>query len=43
MIPGKIVKEFDVLKKYIEFWEPLNFVTRKEVEEIIDEKIKKSK
>jgi len=27
------------LKKYIEMWEPLNFVTHKEVEEIINEKI----
>ena len=43
-----IVKEFQVfakkedvkvLQKYIEMWEPLNFVTHKEVEEIIEEKL----
>lgn len=34
-------EEFEVLKKYIEYWEPLNFVTRNEVEKLIDEKIKK--
>jgi len=31
--------ELAVIKKYIEFWEPLNFVTRNEVEKIIDEKL----
>ncbi len=28
-----------VLQRYIEMWEPMNFVTHKEVEEIIDEKL----
>ena len=32
-------EDVDVLKKYIEMWEPLNFVTHKEVEEIINEKL----
>jgi uncharacterized coiled-coil protein SlyX len=31
--------EFATLKKYIEFWEPVNFVTRNEVEKLIDEKL----
>ncbi|MBW2965674.1 hypothetical protein KY342_01060, partial [Candidatus Woesearchaeota archaeon] len=31
--------EVDVMKKYIEFWEPVNFVTRNEVEKIIKEKL----
>lgn len=31
--------DIDVLKKYIEMWEPMNFVTHKEVEEIINEKL----
>ncbi|MEA2036970.1 MAG: hypothetical protein U9O94_05645 [Nanoarchaeota archaeon] len=30
--------DVDVLKKYIEMWEPLNFVTHKEIDEIIEEK-----
>ncbi|MBW2981774.1 hypothetical protein KY343_02730 [Candidatus Woesearchaeota archaeon] len=34
--------DFAVLKKYIEFWEPVNFVTRNEVEKIIEEKFQKS-
>ena len=33
-------EEFEVLKKYVEYWEPLNFVTRKEVEKLVNEKIK---
>jgi len=32
-------EEVKVLQKYVEMWEPLNFVTHKEVEEIIDEKL----
>lgn len=28
-----------VLQKYIEMWEPMNFVTHKEVEDIINEKL----
>lgn len=31
--------EIDTLKKYIDFWEPVNFVTRNEVEKIIEEKL----
>jgi len=31
--------ELDTLKKYIDFWEPVNFVTRHEVEKIIEEKL----
>jgi len=27
------------LKKYIELWEPLNFVTREEVEKIVKESL----
>jgi len=34
--------EIETLKKYIEFWEPVNFVTRNEVEKIIEEKLGKS-
>ena len=34
--------DLETLKKYIEFWEPVNFVTRNEVEKIIDEKLGKS-
>jgi hypothetical protein len=34
--------EFEVIKKYIEFWEPLNFVTRNEVGKIIEEKLGKN-
>ena len=33
--------ELDALKKYIEMWEPINFVTRDEVEKIIEEKMNK--
>ncbi len=33
-------EEVGVLRKYIEFWEPLNFVTRNEVNKIIDERLK---
>ena len=32
-------EEIKVLQRYIEMWEPMNFVTRKEVEEIIEEKL----
>ncbi len=32
-------EDVKVLQKYIEMWEPMNFVTHKEVEEIIDEKL----
>jgi|SRR3989344_5749676 len=30
-------EEFQVLKKYIEMWEPMNFVTRKEVASIVQD------
>jgi uncharacterized coiled-coil protein SlyX len=33
--------ELAVIKKYVEYWEPLNFVTRDEVEKIINEKLGK--
>lgn len=34
-------EEVGILRKYIDFWEPLNFVTRNEVNKIIDEKLNK--
>ncbi len=33
--------DVDVLKKYLDYWEPLNFVTRKEAESLIREGMKK--
>lgn len=33
-------EEVKVLQKYIDMWEPMNFVTHKEVGEIIDEKMR---
>lgn len=33
-------EELKVLERYIHFWEPLNFVTRNEVKEIINEILK---
>jgi hypothetical protein len=36
-------EEIKVLQKYIEMWEPMNFVTHKEVEEIIEEKLAKKR
>lgn len=35
-------EDFQVLEKYINMWEPVNFVTRKEVEKIIDGKLNDS-
>ncbi len=32
-------EDVKVLQKYIEMWDPMNFVTHKEVEEIINEKL----
>ena len=32
-------EDVKVLQKYIDMWEPMNFVTHKEVEEIINEKL----
>jgi predicted lactoylglutathione lyase len=34
-------QEIKVLEKYINMWNPLNFVTTEEIEKIIDEKLKK--
>ncbi len=34
-------EEVRVMQRYIEMWEPMNFVTRNEINEIIDEKLKK--
>lgn len=36
-------EELKVLERYIHFWEPLNFVTRNEVKEIINETLNKMK
>lgn len=33
-------EDVKVLQRYIEMWEPMNFVTHKEVEEIINEKLR---
>ena len=30
-------EDFEVLKKYIDMWEPVNFVTRNELQKILDE------
>lgn len=32
-------EDMKVLQKYIEMWEPMNFVTHKEVEEVVNEKL----
>lgn len=34
-------EDVKVLQKYIEMWEPMNFVTHKEVDDIINEKLQK--
>lgn len=34
-------EDLDVLKKYIEMWEPVTFVTRHEVENIVDDIVQK--
>ena len=34
-------EDLDTIKKYLNVWEPLHFVTRDEIDEIIDEKIRK--
>lgn len=36
-------EDFEALRKYIEMWEPLHFVTRDEVEKIVKESVKKNK
>lgn len=33
--------DLDVLKRYIDMWNPINFVTENTVEKLIDEKLKK--
>lgn len=35
--------EIDTLSKYIDLWEPVNFVTRKEVEQIVKEVLERAK
>ena len=32
-------EEVNILKKYLEMWEPVNFVTHNEVEELVDEAV----
>lgn len=34
-------EDVQVLERYVNMWEPVNFVSRNEVEKIIDEKLKK--
>ena len=34
-------EDIDTLKKYLDLWQPVKFVTREEVEEIIEEKLSK--
>ena len=34
-------EEFEILRKYIEMWEPLNFVTHKEVENIVEDQLRR--
>lgn len=34
-------EEVEVLKKYVEFWNPINFVTQKDVERVVEEKLEK--
>ena len=36
-------EDVKILQKYVEMWEPMNFVTHNEVEEIIDEKLAKKR
>lgn len=36
-------KDFRVLEKYLDFWDPMLFVTRREAEELIDEEVKSIK
>ncbi len=33
-------EDIETVKKYLDLWQPLNFVTRQEIEEIIDEKLR---
>ncbi len=36
-------EELNILKKYIELWEPIKFVTHNEIREVIEENLKKNK
>ena len=36
-------EEIETVKKYLELWEPLNFVTREELNELINEKLQNRK
>ncbi|MCK4521155.1 MAG: hypothetical protein KAU20_01185 [Nanoarchaeota archaeon] len=36
-------EEIDILKKYVEIWDPIRFVSVEQVEKIIDEKLKSVK
>ena len=36
-------EEVEVLKKYIEFWNPMHFVTQKDVERLIDQRLEDRK
>jgi hypothetical protein len=40
---GAKKEDIKVLQKYVDMWEPLNFVTRNEINEIIDEKLSERK
>ncbi len=33
-------EELDVLKKYIEFWNPMEFVTQRDIDRIVEQKMK---
>lgn len=35
-------EELDVIKKYLDLWNPVNFVSRKEVERIVEDKLEES-
>ena len=36
-------EDVDVLKKYLDYWEPVKFVTAEHVERIVDEKLQQEK
>jgi hypothetical protein len=36
-------EEVDGLKKYVELWEPVKFVTQNQVEKIVEEKVEEIK
>ena len=35
-------EELMTLKKYIDFWNPMNFVTQRDVERVVEEKMSES-